>query len=99
MGDSNHRRHCQQIYSLSPLATREIPQIYGYSIGAALPQALNGKAVRLMVQLPARRVVRRDRQDRVPQGGGKKRFRISCKYKQIFSESIHGCNEIVHGYT
>ena len=22
--DSNHRRHCQQIYSLSPLATREI---------------------------------------------------------------------------
>ena len=32
--DSNHRRHCQQIYSLSPLATREIPQIYGYSIGA-----------------------------------------------------------------
>ena len=21
--DSNHRRHCQQIYSLSPLATRE----------------------------------------------------------------------------
>ena len=34
MVDSNHRRHCQQIYSLSPLATREIPQIYGYSIGA-----------------------------------------------------------------
>ena len=28
MVDSNHRRHCQQIYSLSPLATREIPQIY-----------------------------------------------------------------------
>ena len=25
--DSNHRRHCQQIYSLSPLATREFPQI------------------------------------------------------------------------
>ena len=25
MVDSNHRRHCQQIYSLSPLATREIP--------------------------------------------------------------------------
>ncbi len=23
--DSNHRRHCQQIYSLSPLATREFP--------------------------------------------------------------------------
>ena len=23
----------------------------------------------------------------------------SCKYKQIFSESIHGCNEIIHGYT
>ena len=34
MVDSNHRRRCQQIYSLSPLATREIPQIYGYSIGA-----------------------------------------------------------------
>ena len=28
MVDSNHRRHCQQIYNLSPLATREIPQIY-----------------------------------------------------------------------
>ena len=27
MVDSNHRRHCQQIYSLSPLATREIPHI------------------------------------------------------------------------
>ena len=27
MVDLNHRRHCQQIYSLSPLATREIPQI------------------------------------------------------------------------
>ena len=26
--DSNHRRHCQQIYSLSPLATREFPQIF-----------------------------------------------------------------------
>ena len=26
--DSNHRRHRQQIYSLSPLATREFPQIY-----------------------------------------------------------------------
>ena len=25
--DSNHRRHCQQIYSLSPLATREIHHI------------------------------------------------------------------------
>ena len=25
--DSNHRRHCQQIYSLSPLATREFPHI------------------------------------------------------------------------
>ena len=23
--DSNHRRRCQQIYSLSPLATREFP--------------------------------------------------------------------------
>ena len=27
MVDSNHRRRCQQIYSLSPLATREIPHI------------------------------------------------------------------------
>ena len=25
--DSNHRRQCQQIYSLSPLATREFPHI------------------------------------------------------------------------
>ena len=25
--DSNHRRRCQQIYSLSPLATREFPHI------------------------------------------------------------------------
>ena len=25
--DSNHRRHCQQIYSLSPLATREFPHM------------------------------------------------------------------------
>ena len=25
--DSDHRRHCQQIYSLSPLATREFPHI------------------------------------------------------------------------
>ena len=29
--DSNHRRHCQQIYSLSPLATREFPHIYNWS--------------------------------------------------------------------
>ena len=28
MVDSNHRRHRQQIYSLSPLATREIPHTY-----------------------------------------------------------------------
>ena len=28
MVDSNHRRRCQQIYSLSPLATREIPHMY-----------------------------------------------------------------------
>ena len=27
MVDSNHRRRCQQIYSLSPLATREIPHM------------------------------------------------------------------------
>ena len=27
--DSNHRRHSQQIYSLSPLATREFPHIFG----------------------------------------------------------------------
>ena len=30
MVDSNHRRHRQQIYSLSPLATREIPHIYSF---------------------------------------------------------------------
>ena len=29
--DSNHRRHCQQIYSLSPLATREFPHILNWS--------------------------------------------------------------------
>ena len=34
MVDSNHRRHSQQIYSLSPLATREIPHIYFCLIGA-----------------------------------------------------------------
>ena len=28
MVDSNHRRHRQQIYSLSPLATREIPHMH-----------------------------------------------------------------------
>ncbi len=27
--DSNHRRHRQQIYSLSPLATREFPHYFG----------------------------------------------------------------------
>ncbi len=26
--DSNHRRQCQQIYSLSPLAARESPRIH-----------------------------------------------------------------------
>ncbi len=31
--DSNHRRRCQQIYSLSPLATREFPQIIQYAPG------------------------------------------------------------------
>ena len=35
--DSNHRRQCQQIYSLSPLATREFPHIL-------LCQALAGGA-------------------------------------------------------
>ena len=30
--DSNHRRRCQQIYSLPPLATREHSHIYFYSI-------------------------------------------------------------------
>ena len=34
MVDSDHRRHCQQIYSLSPLATREIPHIQLLSGGA-----------------------------------------------------------------
>ena len=32
--DSNHRRHCQQIYSLSPLATREFPHIHLCRLGA-----------------------------------------------------------------
>ena len=32
MVDSNHRRHSQQIYSLSPLATREIPHIFIYRL-------------------------------------------------------------------
>ena len=32
MVDSNHRRHCQQIYSLSPLATREIPHIHNIKL-------------------------------------------------------------------
>ena len=32
MVDSNHRRHRQQIYSLSPLATREIPHIQLLSV-------------------------------------------------------------------
>ena len=32
--DSNHRRHCQQIYSLSPLATREFPHIQ-FALGGA----------------------------------------------------------------
>ena len=30
--DSNHRRRCQQIYSLPPLATREHSHIYIYSL-------------------------------------------------------------------
>ena len=36
MVDSNHRRHRQQIYSLSPLATREIPHMIFTSVGAWL---------------------------------------------------------------
>ena len=41
MVDSNHRRHCQQIYSLSPLATREIPQIqYAIEISVELVDGL-----------------------------------------------------------
>ena len=32
--DSNHRRHCQQIYSLSPLATREHPHMHLNKNGA-----------------------------------------------------------------
>ena len=34
MVDSNHRRRCQQIYSLSPLATREIPHMKFVEDGA-----------------------------------------------------------------
>ena len=33
--DSNHRRHSQQIYSLSPLATREHPRIVAASSGSS----------------------------------------------------------------
>ena len=32
--DSNHRSETQQIYSLSPLATRELPHMKFYLIGA-----------------------------------------------------------------
>ena len=38
MVDSNHRRHSQQIYSLSPLATREIPHI-NLCVSLAFPLA------------------------------------------------------------
>ena len=31
--DSDHRRHCQQIYSLSPLATRERSHMKLYDLG------------------------------------------------------------------
>ena len=48
--DSNHRRHCQQIYSLSPLATREFPHIDFLSLSflRAEPSAtgLRGKGKR-----------------------------------------------------
>ena len=33
--DSNHRRHSQQIYSLSPLATREHPRVVAASSGSS----------------------------------------------------------------
>ena len=48
--DSNHRRHCQQIYSLSPLATREFPHMNFLSLSLlrAEPSAagLRGKGKR-----------------------------------------------------
>ena len=43
--DSNHRRQCQQIYSLSPLATRERSHMFEmYS--AALPPNITGAGER-----------------------------------------------------
>ena len=48
MVDSNHRRRCQQIYSLSPLATREIPHIqFGVFFGA-------GGRIRFSAEKPRR---------------------------------------------
>ena len=48
--DSNHRRHCQQIYSLSPLATREFPHIKFLDDGAGgrtrTPDLLITKTIR-----------------------------------------------------
>ena len=35
MVDSNHRRRCQQIYSLPPLATREFPHLKCLLVGGA----------------------------------------------------------------
>ncbi len=40
--DSNHRRHCQQIYSLSPLATREHPHICLYRAASGAVELVDG---------------------------------------------------------
>ena len=58
--DSNHRRHCQQIYSLSHLATLEFPRI-------------NLAALRRSEQNPAKRVCEEKEEGRnivqfLPQG-------------------------------
>ena len=52
--DSNHRRHCQQIYSLSPLATREIshaPQSWWTDLN---PRPIDYKSIALPAELHQR---------------------------------------------
>ena len=50
--DSNHRRHCQQIYSLSPLATREFPHMKFWSWWTDLnPRPADYKSAALPAEL------------------------------------------------
>ena len=46
--DSNHRSHRQQIYSLPPLATRELSHIFGFAPPALLRFALGGRQRQLL---------------------------------------------------